>query len=86
MPGITCRTGEIQGSRGSIHWDFTSGMIELREHDGKIEKSLRCLLDKDELFRRQIDNVLSLGNYSNYCQNNLNRAKFIVEANNRIEL
>ena len=86
LPGITCRTGEIQGSRGSIHWDFTSGMIELREHDGKIEKSLRCLLDKDELFRRQIDNVLSLGNYSNYCQNNLNRAKFIVEANNRIEL
>ena len=86
MPGVTCRTGEIQGSRGSIHWDFTSGIIELREHNGKIEKSLSCLLNKDDLFRRQIEYVLSLGTYISYCQNNLNRAKFIVEANNRIEL
>ena len=86
LPGLTCRTGEIQGSRGSIHWDFTSGIIELREHNGKIEKSLSCLLNKDDLFRRQIEYVLSLGTYSSYCQNNLDRAKFIVEANNRIEL
>jgi len=85
LPGDTCRTGEIQGSRGSIHWDFTSGIIELRDHNGKIEKSLSCLSEKDDLFRSQIENVLSLGAYNNYCQNNLNRAKFIVEANNRIK-
>jgi len=84
LPGLTIRTGEIQGSCGSIHWDFTSGLIELREHNGTTVKSFSCFFDKDDLFKRQIENILSLGTYSNYWQNNLNRAKFIVEASARI--
>ena len=85
LPSLTCRTGEIQGSRAGIQWDFVSGIIELKEHSGKIKNILSCLIDKDELFKSQIENILSLANYNEYCQNNLNRAKFIVEANNKIK-
>ena len=84
LPSHTCKTGEIQGSRAGIQWDFVSGIIELKEHSGRVTNILSCLIDKDELFRSQIENILSHRNYSEYCQNNLNRAKFIVEANTNI--
>lgn len=84
LPGLTRKTGQIRGSRACIKWDFVSGIIELKKHDGKTENTLGCLVDKDELFRNQIKNILSLENYSKYCQINLNRAKFIVEANAKI--
>lgn len=84
LPGLTCKTGEIQGSRAGIQWDFVSGIIELKEHSGKIINILSCLIGKDDLFRSQIENILNLKNYNEDCQNNLNRAQFIVEANNNI--
>lgn len=85
LPGLTCRTGQIQGSRSVIEWDFMRGIIELKDHDGKTKNNLRCSLDKDQLFRSQLENVLRLENYDEYCQSNLSRAKFIVEANTKIK-
>jgi len=84
LPGPTVRTGQIQGSRAGIEWDFASGIIKLKDHDGKTQNTLNCSVEKDELFKSQIENILSLQDYSDYCQNNLNRAKFIVEANTKI--
>ncbi len=83
LPIPTCKTGKILGLRAGIQWDFVSGIIELKEHNGK-SNVINCLIDKDELFRSQIENILSLKNYGEYCKNNLNRAKFIVEASNNI--
>jgi predicted dehydrogenase len=85
LPGPTVRTGHIQGLRACIEWDFSSGIIKLKSRTGKTENILNCLADKDELFRSQIENILNLENYNEYCQNNLGRAKFIVEANTKIK-
>ena len=85
LPGLTCRTGQIQGSRAVIEWDFISGIIELKEHDGRTKNNLSCSVDKDELFKSQLENVLRLENYDEYCQSNLHRAKFIVETNTKIK-
>jgi predicted dehydrogenase len=85
LPSPTCRTGRIQGSRAVIKWDFISGIIELKEHNGRTKNNLICSVDKDVLFRSQLENVLKLENYDEYCQSNLNRAKFIVEANTKIK-
>jgi len=85
VPGPTIRTGQIQGFRSGIEWDFANGIIILKEHNGKTEDTLNYLAVKDELFRSQIENILSLEDYSEYCQRNLNRAKFIVEANTKIK-
>jgi predicted dehydrogenase len=84
LPGPNVRTGQIQGSRARIQWDFASGIIKLKDHDGKTQNTLNCSVDKDELFKSQIENILSLQDYSDYCQNNLNRAKFIVGVNTKI--
>jgi predicted dehydrogenase len=84
LPGPTVRTGQIQGLRAGIEWDFSSGIIKLKGHTGKTENILNCLADKDELFRSQIENILNLENYNEYCQNNLSRARFIVEANTKM--
>jgi hypothetical protein len=43
------------------------------------------VVDKDELFQRQIDKILSLKEFDHYCKSNLARAKFIVEANTKIQ-
>jgi predicted dehydrogenase len=86
LPGQTLKTGEILGSHADIYWDFIEGIIEVRQHSGKKGESLNYLSDKDYLFKYQIEKVLSLKTYSNYCQNNLSRAKFIVETNSRIKL
>lgn len=81
----TCKTGKIQGLRADIQWDFVSGFIELKENDGRTKNNLSCTVDKDELFKSQLENVLKLENYDEYCQSNLNRAKFIVETNTKIK-
>jgi len=85
LPGLTCRTGRIQGSQAIIEWDFISGIIQIKEHNRNTENRLSCLIDKDELFRCQLENILSIENYSEYCQIHLNRSKFIVETNTKIK-
>jgi len=84
LPGATCRTGQIQGSKAVIEWDLMRGIIELKDLGGESKNRLICTVDKDELFRSQLENILRLDNYDEYCQSNLGRAKFIVEANTKL--
>lgn len=85
LPNPTCRTGKIRGTQGYIEWDFVKGVIVLTVHNEKTEKRLNFLAYKDELFKCQIENILSIDNYNEYCQVNLDRAKFIVETNAKIK-
>ena len=81
----TCRTGRIKGAKGSIDWDFVKREISLTIQNQRTVKKLSFLEDKDELFKCQIENILSLNHYNEYCQVNLGRAIFIVEANSKIK-
>jgi predicted dehydrogenase len=80
----TCRNGKIRGTKGCIEWDFVKGEASLTVHNKQSEKKLSFLASKDELFKYQIENLLNLYNHNEYCQLNLGRAKFIVEANTKI--
>lgn len=84
LSNLTCRTGKIKGTKGSIDWDFVKGEIALTVHNQQTELKLSFLANKDELFKCQIENILSLNHYNEYCQVNLGRARFIVEANTKI--
>ena len=85
LPGIKCKTGKIQGLKACIEWDFLNCISEIKDANGKTIKSLSLVVDKDELFQRQIDKILSLKEFDHYCKSNLARAKFIVEANTKIQ-
>jgi predicted dehydrogenase len=84
LPNPTCRNGKIRGTNGYIEWDFVKGEISLIVHSKQPRKKLSFLANKDELFKHQIEYLLSLHNYNANCQLNLSRAKFIVEANTKI--
>ena len=86
LPGFKCKTGKIQGLKAGIEWDFLNSISEIKNARGKTINSLSLVVDKDELFKRQIDKILSLKEFDHYCQSNLARAKFIVEANTKIQL
>jgi predicted dehydrogenase len=85
LPNPICRTGKIIGTQGSIKWDFVKGEIALTSHNQQTQKKLSFLPNKDELFKSQIEKILSLNNFDEYCQVNLGRAKFIVDANSEIK-
>ena len=84
LPNPTCRTGQIIGAQGSIKWDFVKGEIALIVHNQQMEKKLSFSAIKDELFKSQIEKILSINHTNEYCQVNLGRARFIVEANSKI--
>jgi len=85
LPKPICRTGKILGAQGSIKWDFVKGEIALTSYNQQTGKRLSFLPNKDELFKSQIGKILSLNDCDEYCQVNLGRARFIVEANSKIK-
>jgi predicted dehydrogenase len=84
LPGFKSKTGKIQGLNACIEWDFLNSISVIKSANGGTLNSLSLVVDKDELFHRQIDKILSLNEFDHYCQRNLGRAQFIVEANTKI--
>lgn len=84
LQGKTLRTGLIKGSKADISWDFKDGKIKFRDKNNQNNLDHFYSIEKDELFKLQINNILGLKDFNIYCQENLKRAKFIVEANDKI--
>lgn len=79
LPGRTQRFGEIRGTIALISWNLMDGTFVIKDLDGEIVRSEFFMIEKDELFRRQIESIVQLEVFTDSCLENIARSVFIAE-------
>ena len=79
LPGRTQRFGEIRGTISLISWNLMDGTFVIKNLNGEIVRSEFFMIEKDELFRRQIESIMQLEVFTDSCLENIARSVFIAE-------
>jgi len=75
------RSLTINGSKANLELNLVTQTITLRNHNREIVHNKNLVVDKDSLFRDQVNYLLSINDFNYFCENNLNRSMLIAEMN-----
>jgi len=75
------RSLTINGSKAKLELNQVTQTITVLSYNGEIIHKKNLVVDKDSLFRDQVNYLLSINDFNSFCENNLNRSMLIAEMN-----
>ncbi len=77
----TSRTLTINGSQGRLELDLVSQELTIDDYHGNYSFHQNIVIDKDSLFRAQIEYLMGKNKLDTYCESNLDRSILMSELN-----
>ena len=79
LPGATRRAGVIYGENARIEWDLVRDSLRIIDIQNKVIQQELIAIEKDQLFRLQIQYIMSMESLENFSIENLTRSLFIAK-------
>lgn len=71
----------IHGSQARLELDLVSQVLTIHDYDGHSIFHENLVIDKDSLFRAQIEHLMDTSDFDTFCESNLDRSILMSELN-----